>query len=121
MVTTPRLGEASFAGDNGEVVRQGSGLGTKFEPERKELGLGFALGIYTTPGRASSRLRSRRGRQRRDEAEHGVVLSTMRGGEDEDGHLLLFFCRRGKLAGLAATWAMVLGCQGGLMLGCVAR
>jgi hypothetical protein len=35
MVTTPRLGEASFAGGNGEVVRQVSAWGTKFGPERK--------------------------------------------------------------------------------------
>jgi hypothetical protein len=35
MVTTPRLGEASFAGDNGEVVRQGFGLGAKLSRGRK--------------------------------------------------------------------------------------
>jgi hypothetical protein len=36
----------------------------------------------------------------REEAGHGVEVASIRGGRDEDDLLLLFFCRRGKLAGL---------------------
>jgi hypothetical protein len=74
-----------------------------------------SLGFYTAAELSSSRCRGRRARQRRDEDEHGVVLSTMHGGRDEDDLLLLFFCRRGKLAGpgcylgwfWAQAWASV--------------
>jgi hypothetical protein len=84
MVTTPRLGEASFAGDNGEVVRQGFGLGAKFEQRGEELGSVFVAGLYTAlecvprhtveeGGGASAR---RKAPRRRAALQHTVKMRT---------------------------------------------
>jgi hypothetical protein len=64
----------------GKNWRRGRNSGTRVRP-----------GLYTAQGRASSRRRSLRSRQRRRKAGHGVSLSTMREERDEDDLPPIFF------------------------------
>jgi hypothetical protein len=61
------------------------------------------LDLYTAIKYASSRRRGRRGRQPRNEAEHGFVLSTMRKKGDEDELLVIFWTKRY----LGPDWAVL--------------
>jgi hypothetical protein len=78
VVLTAGPGDAPFvAGENRPVARV-SVWEEILEQREKNWGEGSSWGFIRCQEGASSRRRGRRDRQRRGEARHGVVLSTMR-------------------------------------------
>jgi hypothetical protein len=90
----------------------------KFEQRGEELGSVFVVGLYTALESALSRLRTRRSCHRRDEAEHGFVLSPTREERMRTTLLSRSFDERVWWAGV---WAVVLGCAAGCCWAGMAR
>jgi hypothetical protein len=116
-VCSPWLGEASIAGGNGDWRSQGSGMG-RIETRRKQTETRVRrrafIGRWSTPRHA---VEEGEAASERGEEDHGVLLASMRVEEMRTSSSCYFSAEEVSGLGWAATRAVVLGCQGGLMLG----
>jgi hypothetical protein len=113
-VPTARPGEVYIDGGNGGRVELGFQFGAKLEQERKNPMLLCIMKLLYGAKMRLVTLRSMGGRQHRDEAEHGFVLSTMWEKRMRTKPLLVDILRTGMVDWARLLWRWCWAC----LLGC---